>query len=247
MDLFIMKRRRCSRLAKTPPSRPIDESWSSPLRRSARCSNGTISTFTACWPPRSSRPVLDGRERNDRLHPGAAGLRGGLHRAPVRRAGVRPDRRHGRPQEHIPRHDAHHGPVDLRGRLLPGYEDRRASPRRSCWSCCACSRVWRWAANMAARRPMSPSMRPTTSAGFYTSWIQITATIGLFDGAADRDHGRSPGTGVGEEEFKAWGWRVPFLSRSCCSWPLDVDTPAAARKPGLPEDEGRRQDVEEAR
>jgi hypothetical protein len=30
-------------------------------------------------------------------------------------------------------------------------------------------------------------------------------------GAADRDHVRSPVTGVGEDAFKAWGWRVPYL------------------------------------
>ena len=45
---------------------------------------------------------------------------------------------------------------------------------------CACCRAWRSAANMAARRPMSPNTRRTTDAATYTSWIQTTATLGLF-------------------------------------------------------------------
>jgi MFS family permease len=43
-----------------------------------------------------------------------------------------------------------------------------------------CCRVLRSAANTAARRPTSPSTRRTASAALYTSWIQTTATLGLF-------------------------------------------------------------------
>lgn len=44
--------------------------------------------------------------------------------------------------------------------------------------------------------------------GFYTSWIQITATLGLF-----MSLGVILGTRllIGEEAFKDWGWRIPFL------------------------------------
>ncbi len=44
--------------------------------------------------------------------------------------------------------------------------------------------------------------------GFYTSWIQITATLGLF-----LSLGVILGTRllIGEEAFKDWGWRLPFL------------------------------------
>ncbi|MCI0569338.1 MAG: MHS family MFS transporter, partial [Myxococcaceae bacterium] len=49
---------------------------------------------------------------------------------------------------------------------------------------------------------------PDEKRGFYTSFIQITATLGLFVSLAVI-------TGVrlwmGKEAFEAWGWRIPFL------------------------------------
>src|SRR3954471_24159794 len=49
---------------------------------------------------------------------------------------------------------------------------------------------------------------PDSKRGFYTSFIQITATLGLFVSL-----GVILGTRLmlGEDDFKAWGWRVPFL------------------------------------
>nr|CAI43924.1 putative transporter [Sorangium cellulosum] len=49
---------------------------------------------------------------------------------------------------------------------------------------------------------------PDEKRGFYTSFIQITATLGLFVSLAV-----ILGTRIllGEEAFKEWGWRVPFL------------------------------------
>ncbi|HVZ09464.1 MFS transporter [Rhodopila sp.] len=44
--------------------------------------------------------------------------------------------------------------------------------------------------------------------GFYTSWIQTTATLGLFLSLIVILVTQSVMTG---DEFKAWGWRVPFL------------------------------------
>ncbi|GLI23103.1 MFS family permease [Xanthobacter flavus] len=44
--------------------------------------------------------------------------------------------------------------------------------------------------------------------GFYTSWIQTTATLGLFLSLIVILFTR---TIVGEQNFAAWGWRVPFL------------------------------------
>jgi MFS family permease len=44
--------------------------------------------------------------------------------------------------------------------------------------------------------------------GYYTSWIQTTATLGFFLSLAVILACR---LGLGEDEFKAWGWRVPFL------------------------------------
>ena len=44
--------------------------------------------------------------------------------------------------------------------------------------------------------------------GYFTSWIQTTATLGLFLSLLIILGTR---TYMGEEAFKAWGWRIPFL------------------------------------
>ncbi|MCJ2041324.1 MFS transporter [Methylobacterium sp. HMF5984] len=49
---------------------------------------------------------------------------------------------------------------------------------------------------------------PNGRRGFYTSWIQTTATLGLFLSLLVILATRSF---TGEEAFKAWGWRIPFL------------------------------------
>lgn len=49
---------------------------------------------------------------------------------------------------------------------------------------------------------------PSTRRGFFTSWIQITATLGMALSLAVLYGTR---TIVGEEAFVEWGWRVPFL------------------------------------
>jgi MFS family permease len=49
---------------------------------------------------------------------------------------------------------------------------------------------------------------PTGRRGFYTSWIQTTATLGLFMALLVILGIR---TAMGEEAFNAWGWRIPFL------------------------------------
>jgi len=49
---------------------------------------------------------------------------------------------------------------------------------------------------------------PPGKRGFYTSWIQTTATLGLFAALLVVIGTR---TYVGESAFKAWGWRIPFL------------------------------------
>src|SRR5208282_740775 len=50
---------------------------------------------------------------------------------------------------------------------------------------------------------------PAGKRGLYTSWIQTTATLGLFAALLVVIGTR---TGMGEEAFKAWGWRIPFLA-----------------------------------
>jgi MFS family permease len=49
---------------------------------------------------------------------------------------------------------------------------------------------------------------PNDKRGLYTSFIQTTATLGLFAALLVVIGTR---TMIGEEAFKAWGWRVPFL------------------------------------
>jgi MFS family permease len=52
---------------------------------------------------------------------------------------------------------------------------------------------------------------PDNKRGLYTSWIQITATAGLAMALLIVIVVRSPSFGVGEDAFKAWGWRIPYL------------------------------------
>jgi MFS family permease len=49
---------------------------------------------------------------------------------------------------------------------------------------------------------------PQGKRGLYTSWIQTTATLGLFAALLVVIGTR---TYVGEDAFKLWGWRIPFL------------------------------------
>jgi len=49
---------------------------------------------------------------------------------------------------------------------------------------------------------------PPGKRGFFTSWIQTTATLGLFAALLVVIGTRIY---VGEDAFKVWGWRIPFL------------------------------------
>jgi MFS family permease len=49
---------------------------------------------------------------------------------------------------------------------------------------------------------------PQGKRGLYTSWIQTTATLGLFLSLVVILGVR---TAIGEEAFSEWGWRIPFL------------------------------------
>ncbi len=50
---------------------------------------------------------------------------------------------------------------------------------------------------------------PDHKRGLYTSWIQTTATLGLFASLLVVIGVR---TAIGEEAFASWGWRIPFLA-----------------------------------
>src|ERR1700677_1531025 len=49
---------------------------------------------------------------------------------------------------------------------------------------------------------------PQGKRGLYTSWIQTTATLGLFAALLVVIGTR---TALGEDAFKSWGWRIPFI------------------------------------
>ena len=49
---------------------------------------------------------------------------------------------------------------------------------------------------------------PANKRGYYTSWIQTTATLGLFMALLLILGIRN---WMGEEAFGDWGWRIPFL------------------------------------
>ncbi|MDB5909568.1 MAG: transporter [Massilia sp.] len=49
---------------------------------------------------------------------------------------------------------------------------------------------------------------PEGKRGFFTAWIQTTATLGLFLSLLVILGVR---VAMGEEQFQAWGWRIPFL------------------------------------
>lgn len=50
---------------------------------------------------------------------------------------------------------------------------------------------------------------PANRRGYYTSWIQTTATLGLFLSLLVILGVR---TTMGEQSFGAWGWRIPFIA-----------------------------------
>ena len=190
-----------------------------------------------------AKQFFSGVNQTSGIHLRAAGVRGRLRRAAVRRAGVRPPRRPDRAQVHVPGHHRDHGRVDLpRRRAAELRDDRRRRadhPDRAA----PAARAWRSAANTAARRPTSPNTRRTGKRGFYTSWIQTTATLGLFLSLLVILGCRAV---AGREASKPGAGAFRSCCRSCCSasrvWiRLQLNEVA-----GVPGDEGGGQDLEGA-
>ena len=84
---------------------------------------------------------------------------------------------------------------------------------------------------------------PMGKRGYYTSFIQTTATLGLFLSLLVILFTR---TALGEADFAAWGWRIPFLVSVRAARHLGLDPAAPERIAGVPEDEGRGQELEGA-
>ena len=158
---------------------------------------------------------------------------------PLGAVAVRLSRRPARAQIHLPRHRHPDGPGDRRRRPRARAIARSASPRRSSSSACASCRGWRSAANMAARRSTSPSMRRRTSAGFYTSFIQagviggfLLSLVVVLVSEGVRRQGRLGQLGLARA--------VPLLAAAARG--VAVDAAEADGEPGVPGDEGRRRD-----
>ena len=148
-----------------------------------------------------------------------ADLRRRLPGAPVRRARVRPHRRPGRPQVHLPRHHRGHGRLDLRGRPAADLRRDRLARAGPAGRRCACCRAWRSAASTAAPRPTSPSTRRDGRRGYATSWIQTTATLGFFlsllvIGLCRVYDGRRRRSPTGAGAFRSWSRWSCWSSRS---------------------------------
>jgi MFS family permease len=179
-------------------------------------------------------PVRPSSSRCWRLRPASS--------CALRRAGVRPPGRHDRPQVHLPGHHPDHGSVHLHRGHLPNYASIGvAAP--VILIACACCKAWRWAASTAVPPPMWPNMRRTGKRGAYTSWIQTTATLGLFLSLMVILGTR---TVMGEAAFADWGWRVPFIV-SILLLAVSVWIRLSMNEsPAFAEDEGRRQDLQGA-
>ena len=97
---------------------------------------------------------------------------------------------------------------------------------------------------------------PPGRRGFFTSWIQTTATLGLllslivimFTQIYVNANYPEVTTAAGAKltPFAAWGWRIPFLVSIVLLGDLGLDPPADAGEPRLQEDEGGRLAVEGA-
>ena len=226
---------RTAACANAPPS-------SSARRRWAPFSNGMISTSTGCWRRSSRRNSFRASTRppasSSRSPPSPRGSRCG--RSGRSCSGGSATWSGARTPSSSPWASWACRPSSSACcRAMP----RSGSRRRCCWWCCGCSRGWRSAANMAGRRPMSPSMRRTGKRGLYTSFIQTTATLGLFAALLVVIGIR---TAIGEEAFADWGWRIPFLISIVLLGAVAVDPDAARGEPGVPRDEGGGRGVEGA-
>ncbi len=179
-------------------------------------------------------PFLLGHRPDRRLHPGARDLRGRLHRAPARGTRVRPHRRPGGSQEHVPGHARDHGPRDRPGRRAAGPRRKSASRRRSCSSCCGYSRGSRSAASSAAPSSTSPNMPRPGAAGCTRAgsraWRWRAAAV------ARGHRGGALGDAVRGVRGVGLARAVPAFGRAARH--LAVDPDSAAGEPGLPPHEG---------
>ncbi len=126
------------------------------------------------------RPLLPARQRARGAAREPGHLRRGLRRAAARRARVRPHRRPRRPQVHVPRHDGHDGPRDRAHRLPAHLRDRRACSRRCSSSLLRLVQGLALGGEYGGAATYVAEHVPDERRGYYTSFIQTTATLGFF-------------------------------------------------------------------
>ena len=163
-----------------PDPRPPTSGWSSPRRRSARCSNGTTSSSTARSPHGIiGKTFFPSDNETVQTLLAWAGFAVGFGFRPLGAVlfGFLGDRL-GRKYTFLVTITLMGIATAGVGFVPPGVADRAVRRRRSS-SCCACCRGWRWAANMAGRRSMSRSIRRRAKRGFYTSFIQASVAGGF--------------------------------------------------------------------
>ncbi len=163
-----------------------------------------------------SAQFFSGRQRDHRLHPRARRLRRGLRGAAVRRAGVRADRRPRRAQVHLPRHHGDHGRLDLRGRPAAELRQRPASPRRCCWSALRLLQGLALGGQYGGAATYVAEHAPDGKRGFYTSFIQTTATLGLFAALLRGD--RRCARRSARRPSPAGAGACRSSPRRCCCW-----------------------------
>ncbi len=91
---------------------------------------------------------------------------------------------------------------------------------------------------------MSPSTPLPVKRGYYTSFIQTTATLGLFLALLLILGIRNA---MGEDPLRRWGWRIPFLLSGILLARFGLDPLRLNELPDLPEDEGRGHNLEARR
>ncbi len=122
--------------------------------------------------------------------------------------------------------------------LLPSYAPASASPRRCILIVLRLLQGLALGGEYGGAATYVAEHAPHGKRGFYTSWIQTTATLGLFLSLLVILGMR---TLLGEEEFAAWGWRIPFLLSIVLLGVSVWIRMRARRVAGVPADEGRRQ------
>ena len=120
---------------------------------------------------------------------------------------LRPHRRSGRPQIHLPRHDHGDGRVDLPGRPAADVRRHRLARADPAGDAAPCQGLALGGEYGGAATYVAEHSRPGER-GYATSWIQTTATLGFFLALIVIGLCR---VYMDAKVFAEWGWRIPFL------------------------------------